>query len=139
MELLMKSSQNLKLLIETVKIHEQTVSTWVKNNYTDISLNEMMDMDVPVNDYKPPDVSINQYKPQGHDPELFLKSNSFAERTYSNIFKPENTYCLLSKTTFSPQDRVFLVKECNHLFSKDHFLHWIKYHNHCPSCKHVLL
>jgi len=40
MELLLKNSQNIQLLIETVKLHEQTVANFVKPSESDVTMKE---------------------------------------------------------------------------------------------------
>lgn len=116
MELLVKSSQNLRLLIEAVKIHEENMSQWLKT--LDSSMNEnksIVDIDVSMN-----------------------HSTTFVECNYNSIFNPEHNSCLLSRMMFKRDETVILVKECKHIFNKEHFLHWIKFHNHCPRCNILL-
>jgi hypothetical protein len=111
-EVLIKSSQNLKLMLETLKLHEQNLATWYK--YKTAEENKISD----------PDVSMNE--------------TSFVECKYGPIYHPEHGTCLLSHRMFKPEDTVIQIKGCKHIFDKDSFLHWIKFHNHCPRCKILL-
>jgi len=132
MELLIKSSQNIALMIETVKLHEQTIALWTKHHYRDLSMNENKESEIKFNPSKTPmeaDVFMKER----------MKANTFIECIYGSIFNPEHNTCFMSNCVFNHQDVVVLVKECNHIFSRDHFYHWARYHNHCPRCKHVLL
>jgi hypothetical protein len=109
MELLLKSSQNITQLIETVKLHEQNITKYYKTHDTDVIMK-----DKPSNDY------------------------AYVECAYGSIFNPEPMFCPLTRAMFKPEDRVILVKECKHIFSKELFLNWINFHNHCPRCKNIL-
>lgn len=112
MELLLKSSENIKLLIETVKLHEQNITHRlnVKSSCEEA------------------DVSMNDK----------IKELSFVECAYGSVFNPEPMFCPLTRVMFKPEDRVILIKECKHLFSKEFFLNWINFHNQCPRCKCIL-
>lgn len=115
MELLLSSSQNIKLLIETVKLHEQNISNWFKS--------ENRDTDTDT------DVSMN---------EKLRKESTYIECAYGSIFNPEPMFCPLTRNMFKPEDSVILVRECKHIFSKELFMNWINFHNHCPKCKNIL-
>jgi hypothetical protein len=106
-EVFIKSSQNLKLMLETLKLHEQNLATWYK--YKSAEENKIQDTDVSMND------------------------TPFVECKYGPIY-PEDV-CLLSHRMFKLEDTVIQIKRCKHIFDKDHFLHWIKFQNHCPRCK----
>lgn len=118
MELLLKSSQNLRLLIEAVKIHEENMANWLKTMDSSIESKSIVDTDVSMNH-------------SNH-------ATSFVECNYNSIFNPEHNSCLLSRMMFKRDEPVILVKECKHIFNREHFLHWIKFHNHCPRCNILL-
>ena len=111
-EVLIKSSQNLKLMLETLKLHEQNLAAWYK--HTSVEDTKITDTDVSMNDYP------------------------FVECKYNSIYHREDGTCLLSHRMFKLEDTVIQIKGCKHIFDKDHFLHWIKFHKHCPRCKILL-
>jgi hypothetical protein len=115
-EVLLKSSQNIKLMIETLKIHEQNLAAWYKykSEENKSEENKLADTDVSMND------------------------TSFVERKYSSIYHPEHETCLLSHRMFKLEDTVIQIKSCKHIFDKEHFLHWINFHKYCPRCKILL-
>jgi len=98
-------------MLEALKLHEQNIATWYK--YKTTEENKISD----------PDVSMNE--------------SSFVECKYGPIY-PEHGTCLLSHRMFKPEDTVIQIKGCKHIFDKDPFLNWIKFHNHCPRCKILL-
>jgi hypothetical protein len=111
-EVLIKSSQNLKLMLETLKLHEQNLASLYK--YKSTEENKITDTDVSMND------------------------TPFIECKYDSVYHPEHGTCLLSHRMFTREDNVIQIKGCKHIFDKDHFLHWIKFHKHCPKCKILL-
>ena len=106
-EALLKSGENLKLMLETLKLHEQNIAAWYKMN----TIENKPDTDVSMED------------------AMF-----FVERTYGTLYYPANTSCPLTHKMFKPADPVIQIKTCKHLFDKERFLDWIKFHRHCPRC-----
>lgn len=70
--------------------------------------------------------------------DVKMNPGTYYEGEYGTIMYPENITCLITREYFKPNDPVVVVRECNHIFKREPFFHWIKYHNNCPRCSAVL-
>ena len=131
MELLLKSGQHIAGLVEAIKLHEQNIALWLKRN-SDVSMNEFKEMDPLLAVPKP---YIDSDVPMK---DIGRKERPYVECTYSSIYNPQHKYCLMTHIVFKQEDTVILVRECNHIFGKEPFLHWMRQYNHCPQCKRTL-
>ena len=68
------------------------------------------------------------------DNDVTMKQNLYIECEYSSLSTSVKT-CPMSRTCFTPNDIVILVRECGHVFKKGPFLEWAAYHSTCPRCK----
>lgn len=71
----------------------------------------------------------------GNDTDVSMSYVTYAEGTYSSILAPQYKTCNLSREYFQPQDKVYIVRECGHIFKKTPFLEWISKNKVCPICK----
>ena len=79
--------------------------------------------------------NIKRYKmEQPQDNDVIMKQTFYVECEYSSLSTSVKT-CPMSRTSFSPNDTVILVRECGHVFKKAPFLEWTAYHSTCPRCK----
>ena len=131
MELLLKSGQHIAGLVEAIKLHEQNIALWLKRN-SDVSMNEFKEMDPLLAVPKP---FIDTDVPMK---DIGRKERPYVECTYGSIYNPQHKYCLMTHIGFKQEDTVILVRECNHIFGKEPFLHWMRQYNHCPQCKRTL-
>ena len=74
--------------------------------------------------------------------QLTLDSSNihlFDVSQYSLIENPINDTCPISHEQFTPDQNVFMIRECKHIFSKPQLENWLINNNTCPSCRHDIL
>lgn len=68
------------------------------------------------------------------DNDVPMNSPLYNEYIYSNLCAPSEKVCPMSRTYFTPTDKVIMVRECGHIFKKDPFMEWTKNQFVCPRC-----
>lgn len=114
-QVLLQNSKNIKALIDLMIVHEENIKK-AKDTLSDID-NGLSNVDH--------DVSMNAYL--------------YVECEYSALFAPSAKICPMSRSYFTPSDKVILVRECGHIFKKIPFLEWTKNHKTCPRCSTKLI
>ena len=111
-EILLQNSKNITALIHLMKVHEENIKRYK------MEMSEEADKD----------------KDKDKDKDVIMKQNVYIECPYSSLPGTSVKRCPMSRSFFSPNDTVILVRECGHVFKKTSFLEWVAYHSTCPSC-----
>lgn len=77
--------------------------------------------------------NIKRFKMEPSQDDVTMKQTFYMESEYSGLSTSVKT-CPMTRTCFSPNDIVILVRECGHVFKKAPFLDWLAYHSTCPRC-----
>lgn len=56
--------------------------------------------------------------------------------TYSNIERPQNTVCPITRETFNDNDEVTQIIHCGHVFTRTNLYQWFNRSSVCPMCRH---
>jgi len=118
----LRNSENLKQLIELMKLHEQNINTNLelkRLTYKDKESNTDTSIDTDT------DVSMNINTP--------VNTSTYMECEYGTI--PSSIKCY---DHFKTNDPMIVVKSCGHAFRKEPFMEWIKMHHTCMQCASLL-
>jgi len=55
---------------------------------------------------------------------------------YGDIVSPLNTSCSISLENFNEDDRVLIIRHCNHIFSNNSLISWFRSSCRCPICRY---
>jgi len=55
---------------------------------------------------------------------------------YGDIVSPLNTACPISLENFNEDDRVLIIRHCNHIFSNNSLISWFRSNCRCPVCRY---
>ena len=119
----LRNSENLKELIELMKLHEKNINTNLelkRLNYKDAESNtDTIDTDVSMNINTTVNTTVN--------------TPTYMECEYGTI--PSSIKCY---DHFKTNDPMIVVKSCGHAFRKEPFMEWIKMHHTCMQCASLL-
>lgn len=62
--------------------------------------------------------------------------NATRSSTYSNIERPQNTVCPITRETFNDNDEVTQIIHCGHVFTRTNLYQWFNRSSVCPMCRH---
>jgi hypothetical protein len=62
-------------------------------------------------------------------------SRAIVRRTFSQISEPLNATCPITQNEFSPNDEVYQISHCRHLFTPSALQTWFENNTHCPLCR----
>lgn len=55
---------------------------------------------------------------------------------FSDIIRPLNTACPITLENFNEDDRVLIIRHCNHIFSNSGLISWFRSNCRCPVCRY---
>lgn len=55
---------------------------------------------------------------------------------YGDIVSPLNTSCPITLENFNEDDRVLIIRHCNHVFSNSGLISWFRSNCRCPVCRY---
>ena len=55
---------------------------------------------------------------------------------FGDIIAPVNTACPISLENFNEDDRVLIIRQCNHIFSNSGLVSWFRTSCRCPVCRY---
>ena len=62
--------------------------------------------------------------------------NATRSTIYSNIERPQNTVCPITRETFNDNDEVTQIIHCGHVFTRTNLYQWFNRSSVCPMCRH---
>ena len=65
--------------------------------------------------------------------EINTATNS---NTFSNIERPQNTTCPITRESFNANDNVTQVIQCGHTFNTNNLYEWFNHSSVCPMCRY---
>ena len=65
--------------------------------------------------------------------EINTATNS---NTFSNIERPQNTTCPITRETFNANDNVTQIIQCGHTFNTNNLYEWFNHSSVCPMCRY---
>jgi hypothetical protein len=132
--ILFNSSANIASLISLARLHEETVSRAVRNQYT--NQNTLINLITGI-------IETNATTEQHAEDDEFVpfsitNTELFNECKYNTIPIPLNTTCPISFDNFNEDDDVVVIKKCNHIFKKSSLDRWLQRSHCCPYCRSVI-
>lgn len=65
-------------------------------------------------------------------------ANIFDVLQYSYIPSPLNDTCPITRDAFTPEQNVYMIASCKHIFNKFALRTWLQNNNTCPSCRCII-
>jgi hypothetical protein len=63
-------------------------------------------------------------------------NNATNSSTFSNIERPQNTTCPITRESFNENDNVTQIIQCGHTFNTNNLYEWFNHSSVCPMCRY---
>ena len=132
--LLLKSSNNISNLLSIMRLHEENITLYNRNQELDINV---FTLSIPMFNASNAS-SIFNVSNLFNDTSMFNISSIqhlITDASYSDISNPLNSECPITHDIFLPTDQVIMINSCRHIFKKTSIISWLNIHQTCPCCR----